>query len=73
MSKTSNHSYQNQSNPNLLEPLNDATASTIVGGELTQSTEAAIEAILAELEESDSVSAIATSGYVKVKKLNSGG
>ena len=60
------------SNRELLEPLNDATASTIAGGELTESPEEAIEAILAELEESASASTIGTSGYIKVKKLESG-
>ncbi|MEO1353021.1 MAG: hypothetical protein AAFW84_30370 [Cyanobacteria bacterium J06635_15] len=65
---TTNKSFKHA----LLETLNDSTASTIAGGELTQSTEVTIEAILTELEESHSKSTIGTSGYIKVKKLESG-
>ena len=52
-----------------MESLNDTAASSISGGE---STESMIDEILDELAESNSADPVAMSGYLKIKKLNSG-
>ena len=52
-----------------MESLNDAAASSLSGGE---STESMIDEILDELAKSNSADPVAMSGYLKTLKLNSG-